>query len=846
MLKTYWKYFRVILPLGLLLVGLLWFFGSQATTNAAITRKVNIPYFNTDPVGNHFDQTAIFWYGQVTPSTNYTDVRLGYNNTELYAYMAVIDKRLWNGGDSLSFYLSADTPSGGTFNNTWRFDANLSVNQTEIKQAYKRSGASWVTSPIAFTTLSGWRGNGYNDNNDDKGWTMTYHIPFSSLGLAQPANGTVWRIAVATHNQNDAAHSPLPDTFWPETFNSANFDTSTWGQLVYGLPNVPTVTVVNQQSLTVRQNLNGASVSDAGVGGYSNCGGSLDYWTQWGVANYANYGDMNIQNQSDISDYVCFSKYYATFPFSLPPGKGIVSAKLTLHLFGGSTTPHYPSYIQVFRVAENWNETTINWNNAPLALENFGSTVVNPVNAFPGWPGIPYQWDVTAIARQSYQEGTPLRLAMYDSDSNYHSGKYFVTSNTGDWNAVARPTLDIVYGDVAPSAPTNLAANLASSNQINLNWSDSSPNETGFKLERSIGNGNSFVALATVGANVTTYQNLTLTELTSYYYRVYAYNGAGNSGYSNVVSATTGINAPTQLTATATSESNVKLSWYDNSGVESGFKVERQNVTDGIPFTEILAGAGANGGTGPVIFNDNTAVVGKNYNYRIRAFQGGNFSAYSNVIGSITSLNTPTNLLATVVSANQINLSWQDNSNLEDGFKLERQDATAGTSWTELLPGAGANSGTGTVNYQDKTTVAGKIYYYQVRAFQGSNFSAYSNLGSSTTPAGGSCNVTSGSDSRANTLRAAVIASCSMISLNVSPIIITSSPLTLSANQSIGGGCNLSGPTVTIQGAAGIAGLILKNNFVYGLKIVRFIGPQLKVPVGNGGNKLYCVKVSLT
>jgi hypothetical protein len=42
--------------------------------------------------------------------------------------------------------------------------------------------------------------------------------------------------------------------------------------------------------------------------------------------------------------------------------------------------------------------------------------------------------------------GGPLRLALYEADSAYHSGKYFVTSNTGDWNAVARPTLAVVWG----------------------------------------------------------------------------------------------------------------------------------------------------------------------------------------------------------------------------------------------------------------------------------------------------------------------------------------------------------------------------------------------------------------
>src|SRR5207249_2193257 len=76
--------------------------------------------------------------------------------------------------------------------------------------------------------------------------------------------------------------------------------------------------------------------------------------------------------------------------------------------------------------------------------------------------------------------------------------------------------------------------------QIDLAWTDNATNEDGFRIERCAGAGCAvFTEIATVGANVTTYQNTGLAFNTSYTYRVRAYNGAGPSAYSNTATATT-------------------------------------------------------------------------------------------------------------------------------------------------------------------------------------------------------------------------------------------------------------------------------------------------------------------
>ena len=82
---------------------------------------------------------------------------------------------------------------------------------------------------------------------------------------------------------------------------------------------------------------------------------------------------------------------------------------------------------------------------------------------------------------------------------------------------------------------------------------------------------------------------------------------------------------------------------------------------------------------------------------------------------------TPSNLTATVVSSTQTNLAWKDNSNNEQGFLVERKTGAAGT-YVQI-----ANLAPNVVNWSNAGLTAGITYYYRIRAYNASGYSAYSN-----------------------------------------------------------------------------------------------------------------------
>ena len=279
-------------------------------------------------------------------------------------------------------------------------------------------------------------------------------------------------------------------------------------------------------------------------------------------------------------------------------------------------------------------------------------------------------------------------------------------------------------------APTYLTATAVSTSQVNLSWVDNSSAENYFKVLRST-NGTSFTVVAWVPTNGTTYSDTGRTPGTTYYYRVQAYeNGGGLSPLSNTASATTFVTnippaAASNLFARAVSSSQVDLGWSDNSSNETGFRIERS--ASGGSFVPLFTT-----GADVTSHSDTGLTLNTTYAYRVVSF---------NLTGSATPTNTattttpvsnfpaPSNLAGVASGARTVNLSWQDNTSNEAGFKVYRST----DNLTFALMGTTAANAT---TYTNGSAEPATTYHYRVTAFlSGGGASLPSNTITVTTPA---------------------------------------------------------------------------------------------------------------
>lgn len=280
-------------------------------------------------------------------------------------------------------------------------------------------------------------------------------------------------------------------------------------------------------------------------------------------------------------------------------------------------------------------------------------------------------------------------------------------------NAVLRN--DLWMYSTPPVAPYGLIATPVDNSNIQLNWTDNSSDEDNFLIERSDGTNNNFIEIATVAANTTNFKSSALKDTSRYFYRVRAVNKAGNSDYSNEVSALTFSlyppKAPLNLTCEILND-RYYLKWEDVSTNETYFIIEQaeNNNSQYIKVDSVVAN------TVSRIVNTKNLKDSTIYYFRLRAKNEKGYSAYSNEVTLVTRAQGPGGLNAVTKSINQIDLFWKDYSESESAFIIERS-VNDNSNFQKLDSiSAFTNSYSNFVKYSDRNVSAGTKYFYRIAA----------------------------------------------------------------------------------------------------------------------------------
>jgi fibronectin type 3 domain-containing protein len=303
----------------------------------------------------------------------------------------------------------------------------------------------------------------------------------------------------------------------------------------------------------------------------------------------------------------------------------------------------------------------------------------------------------SATSGGPYQNvGSPTTTGLVDIGLVAATTYYFVVQATDASGPSARSAE--ISGLTDPAAPTGVTATAVAASEIDLSWS-AVTGATGYVIERAANSGGPYTA---VGSSTTaSFADTGLNATTPYYYVVQATDASGPSVNSAEASATTLVETPTGVVATAVSPSEIDLSWNVVTGA-TGYVVRRATTIGG-PYSIVGTPTSAS-------FNDSGLAPATPYYYTLTASIGAETSAPSAPVSATTLLSTPTGLIATGVSFSQIALSWNAVGGAT-GYVVQRA-TTSGGPYTTVGQSASASFDSGGL-------ASATTYYYVVEATAG-------------------------------------------------------------------------------------------------------------------------------
>jgi fibronectin type 3 domain-containing protein len=318
----------------------------------------------------------------------------------------------------------------------------------------------------------------------------------------------------------------------------------------------------------------------------------------------------------------------------------------------------------------------------------------------------------SASASQSYTIDIPGTIGSKQGYVGFTAGTGGLTAiqNILNWTYYATAS-------TTPNAPSGLGATPASASSVSLTWTNNATNQTGFHLDRATDSKfTQNLITENLPSSPYTYTDTAsgLSPGNTYYYRLRAYNAAGDSGNSNSASVAIPLPPPVatnqQITNVTTKE--IDMSWQDNAGHQAqGYQILRA-VNHGT-FTQV-ASLPPTSRTPPstYLWSDTGLIPGDFYDYEIIAYNVSGNNGFAEV-SATTITHAPTGMVAVPIDGG-VRVHWTATPGAVS-YNVYRSTVAGGEGTSPYATGVKATS------FRDPSLPNNTTFYYEVTAVNGNS-----------------------------------------------------------------------------------------------------------------------------
>ncbi len=270
-------------------------------------------------------------------------------------------------------------------------------------------------------------------------------------------------------------------------------------------------------------------------------------------------------------------------------------------------------------------------------------------------------------------------------------------------------------------APSNLKIKKTDESRIEITWTYQIPEHADsdtlyFVIGKKVGTGSWNDNYQNISAQFFTYlDNIPTNDSLVYAYKIKFYNKSTDesSPYSEVIAFMSAYCDPSDLMVEQKTQAQIEVSWQDHCVGEEGYYIDKKVGVGNWKSKYRTLNANATS------FTDDVNLFEEVF-YRVTAFVGTTTSS-STENSIVPTLLSPSNLALQKLDQNKIKLTWQDNSEGEVGFHIDKK--IGGNDWVTNYATVDSNI----ITFIDDITEPCGTFYYRLNAYSGTYTSANSN-----------------------------------------------------------------------------------------------------------------------